>query len=105
MPLEVCYEVATLEVRQWNRLEKDFGRIKPKRGQRVAIFPGDPPNDSTGVVWMVDLANQTVYVEQTPDPSRNRKDRMLELVALGKSNWTTEQLHELIDLAAQEILA
>lgn len=39
-----------------------------------------------------------------PDPRRDRRDRMTDLIALGKTNWTTAQLRELIDLAAQEAL-
>ena len=40
---------------------------------------------------------------QQPDPRRGRLDRIAELTALARSDWTSAQLRELIELLAQEL--
>ena len=38
-----------------------------------------------------------------PDPSAERKTRIVELLQTGRGNWTTAQLREIIELAAREV--
>tara|TARA_Y100000310_G_C20476056_1_gene712475 strand:- start:128 stop:316 length:189 start_codon:yes stop_codon:yes gene_type:complete len=57
--LEVLYDIATREVRAWNADDSVQGNLKPKRGQKVVIFPGGPPEERAAE-YLVDLPGKKV---------------------------------------------
>ena len=56
--------------------------------------------DETAIAAVIQAHDET---KLQPDARRDRLERIAELQALGRSNWTTAQMRELIDLSAQEL--
>ena len=76
--LEILYDTQTKEVRAWNADMKVKGNLKPKEGQKVVIFPIDPPSFESDIYY-VDLANKQIkgnpgYVPPAPFNARAEID-------------------------------
>ena len=56
--------------------------------------------DETAIASVVQAHDET---KPQPDPSADRRTRITELLQTARSNWTTAQLREIIELAATEV--
>lgn len=56
--------------------------------------------DEAALVAVVQAHDPT---QQQPDPRGDRLNRIREIQTIPRSNWTSAQMRELIDLVAQEI--
>ena len=88
-----------------------LGPIPTAGGGREAIMALHG-NDQEITLWVPDNADEAAIAAVVeahdpslilPDPATQRRDRVTQLLTIGRSGWTDAQRAELLELLAQEI--
>ena len=70
-------------------------------GLGADIWLGVPDEVDEGAIAAVIAAHDGTMFQ--PDPSADRRTRLTELLLTSRSNWTTAQLREIVELTAREV--